>query len=168
LRQPSELWRACALLPYTPRAVSLPRQLDPGFASTDDIMAAASITRTTVKTWQDLGFLPVPLKISLGMAGGVFNRYPAWAVDRARFVAEKRAAGFTYDEVRAMLAKQDAQEARKAKAEPAKAEPAKAEPAKAEPAKAAPAKKAKAEPAKATVTAIKPAKGKASKTGGRR
>ena len=73
--------------------MSLPRQLDPGFASTDDIMAAASITRTTVKTWQDMGFLPVPLKVSLGMAGGVFNRYPAWAVPRARFIAEKRAAG---------------------------------------------------------------------------
>ena len=98
--------------------MTLPRQLDPAFASTDDIMAAASITRSTVKTWEHMGLLPAPLKISLGMGGGVFNRYPAWAVERARFVAEKRAAGFTYDEVRAMLAKMEAQEARKPKAEP--------------------------------------------------
>ena len=100
---------------YTPAPVSLPRKLDPAFATTDDIMVAASITRSTVKVWAELGLLPPPLKMSLGMAGGVFNRYPAWAVDRARFVAEKRAAGFTYDEIRAMLA---AQEAREAKAPP--------------------------------------------------
>ena len=100
---------------YTPAPVSLPRKLDPAFATTDDIMVAASITRSTVKVWAELGLLPPPLKMSLGMAGGVFNRYPAWAVDRARFVAEKRAAGFTYDEIRALLA---AQEAREAKAPP--------------------------------------------------
>jgi len=144
---------------YTRRALSLPRQLDPAFASTDDIMAAASITRSTVKTWQDMGFLPEPLKISLGMAGGVFNRYPAWAVDRARFVAEKRAAGFTYDEVRAMLAKQDAQEARMAKTQP---------PAAAKAPKVADAKPPKAADAKATDA--KPPKAPAKKTarGGRR
>ena len=104
--------------------MTLPRQLDPAFASTDDIMAAASITRSTVKTWEHMGLLPVPLKISLGMGGGVFNRYPAWAVERARFIAEKRAAGFTYDEVRAMLAKMEAQEGRKGNARPEQAEPA--------------------------------------------
>ncbi len=93
---------------YTPAPVSLPRKLDPAFATTDEIMVAASITRSTVKVWAELGLLPPPLKMSLGMAGGVFNRYPAWAVDRARFVAEKRAAGFTYDEIRAMLAAQEA------------------------------------------------------------
>lgn len=96
--------------------MSLPRKLDPAFATTDDIMAAASITRSTVKVWSDLGLLPPPIKMSLGMAGGVFNRYPAWAVDRARFVAVKRTAGFTYDEIRALLASLEAQEAREAKA----------------------------------------------------
>lgn len=127
-------------MPYTPRDVSLPRQLDPAFASTDDIMAAASITRSTVKTWQDMGFLPPPLKVSLGMAGGVFNRYPSWAVERARFVAEKRAAGFTYDEVRAMLAKMDAEANRKARAaspQPNAVVDAAAKPAKPKPSKAA-------------------------------
>lgn len=114
----------------------LPRQLDPGFASTDDIMAAAGITRTTVKTWQDMGFLPVPLKVSLGMGGGVFNRYPAWAVPRARFVAEKRSAGFTYDEIRVMLAKADAEAARKPKPPKPAAEPEPTKPAKARASKA--------------------------------
>ena len=88
-------------------------------------MTAASITRSTVKTWQDMGLLPVPLKVSLGLGGGVFNRYPAWAVDRARFIADKRAAGFTFDEVRAMLAKMEAQEARKARPKEQQAEPTK-------------------------------------------
>jgi DNA-binding transcriptional MerR regulator len=140
--------------------LSLPRHLDPAFASTDDLMAAASITRSTVKTWQDLGFLPPPLKISLGMAGGVFNRYPAWAVDRARFVAEKRAAGFTYDEVLAMLPKQEAHEARMARAQaPAATKSAKAA---AKPTK--PATKpaaAEAKPAKAAAKSAKPAKAEA-------
>ena len=97
-----------------------------------DASAAAGITRSTVKTWQDMGFLPVPLKVSLGMGGGVFNRYPAWAVPRARFVAEKRSAGFTYDEIRVMLAKADAEASRKPKTAPKpEAEEAKAPKAKA-------------------------------------
>ena len=101
---------------YTRRAVTITRSLDPAFVSTDDIMAAAGIARRTVSVWVEMGFLPPPLKVSLGQPGGVFNRFPAHAAERARFVAAKRAAGFTYDEVRAMLAEMDAQEARKAKA----------------------------------------------------
>ncbi len=127
--------RGCARALYS-AAVPLPRQLDPGFASTDDIMAAASITRSTVKTWQDMGFLPVPLKVSLGMGGGVFNRYPAWAVPRARFVAEKRSAGFTYDEIRVMLAKADAEASRRPKTPKPEAEAEPAKPAKARAGKA--------------------------------
>jgi DNA-binding transcriptional MerR regulator len=96
---------------YTPASVPLPRNLDPAFATTDDIMAAASITRSTVKVWAELGLLPQPIKMSLSRAGGVFNRYPARAVEQARFVAEKRAAGFTYDEIRVMLASLAAQAA---------------------------------------------------------
>lgn len=102
--------------PYTRPAVTITRSLDPAFVSTDDIMAAAGIARRTVSVWVEMGFLPAPLKVSLGQPGGVFNRFPAHAAERARFIAAKRAAGFTYDEVRAMLAEMDAQEARKAKA----------------------------------------------------
>jgi DNA-binding transcriptional MerR regulator len=85
--------------------------------STDDIMAAAGIARRTVAVWVEMGFLPPPLKVSLGI-GGVFNRFPAYAAERARFVAAKRAAGFTYDEVRVMLAEMDAQEAARPRRSP--------------------------------------------------
>jgi len=108
--------------------VAIHRNLDPAFASTDDIMAAAGVARRTVQVWVESGFLPPPLKVSLGMPGGVFNRFPVWAVERARFIAAKRAGGFTNDEVQVMLDKMDADEIRKAKAEgrppnvPAKAE----------------------------------------------
>lgn len=101
--------------PYTRWAVPAARDLDPTFVSTDDIMAAAGVARRTVAVWVEMGFLPPPLKVSLGIRG-VFNRFPAYAAERARFIAAKRAGGFTYDEVRVMLAEMDAQEARKAKA----------------------------------------------------
>lgn len=101
--------------PYTGRAVAINRNLDPAFASTDDLMAAAGIARRTVSVWVEMGLLPEPQKVSLGMPGGVFNRFPAWAVERARFIAEKRAGGFTNDEVRVMLTEIDAQEARQAR-----------------------------------------------------
>ncbi|PCC73224.1 hypothetical protein SAMN02745121_03049 [Nannocystis exedens] len=71
-------------------------------------MAAAGVARRTVSTWVALGLLPAPTKVSLGSPGGVFNRFPAWAVDRARYVARQRAAGFTIEEVLAMLAELDA------------------------------------------------------------
>jgi hypothetical protein len=52
--------------PYTRRAVPAARSLDPAFVSTDDIMAAAGIARRTVSVWVEMGFLPPPLKVSLG------------------------------------------------------------------------------------------------------
>lgn len=73
-------------------------------------MKAAGVTRQTVNTWVSLGLLPAPTKVSQGSPGGVFNRFPAWAVDRARFVAQRRAAGFTIDEVLEMLAELDARQ----------------------------------------------------------
>ena len=78
------------------------RSLDPAFVSTDDIMAAAGIARRTVSVWVEMGFLPPPLKVSLGIRG-VFNRFPAYAADRARFISAKRAGRFTFGEVRVML-----------------------------------------------------------------
>lgn len=71
-------------------------------------MKAAGITRRTVTNWVALGLLPAPTKVSLGSPGGVFNRFPAWAVERARYVSQRRAAGFTIAEVLAMLARLDA------------------------------------------------------------
>jgi len=37
------------------------------------------------------------------IAGGVFTRFPAWAIERARFVVKKRAEGLSTAEVRSML-----------------------------------------------------------------
>ncbi|WAS91935.1 hypothetical protein [Nannocystis punicea] len=48
--------------------------------------------------------------MSQGSPGGVFNRFPAWAIDRARFVAQRRAAGYTTVKVLAMLAELDARQ----------------------------------------------------------
>jgi len=87
-----------------------PRNLDPSFATTEDIMNAAGITRKTVAAWVACGFLPTPIRVSQGTVGGVFNRFPAWAVERARFVAQRRAAGFTQDEILEMLAELDARQ----------------------------------------------------------
>src|SRR5690606_3021670 len=61
-------------------AVTPPRNIDPAFATTEDVMNAAGITRQTVNTWVTQGLLPAPTKVSLGSPGGVFNRFPAWAI----------------------------------------------------------------------------------------
>ncbi len=98
-------------------AVAIRRNLDPAFVTTDDIMAAAGVARRTVQVWVEIGLLPPPQKVSLGMPGGVFNRFPAWVAERARFIAAKRSGGFTNEEVQAMLDKMDAEEARKARTE---------------------------------------------------
>ncbi|PCC73228.1 hypothetical protein SAMN02745121_03045 [Nannocystis exedens] len=87
-----------------------PRNLDPAFATTEDIMKAAGIAKKTVTTWVEYGFLPAPTRVSLGPSGGAFNRFPAWAVERARFVAQRRAAGFTHAEILEMLAELDARQ----------------------------------------------------------
>jgi DNA-binding transcriptional MerR regulator len=90
--------------------VTPPRNIDPAFATTEDIMKAAGIARHTVGNWVAQGLLPAPTKVSLGQPGGVFNRFPAWAVDRARFIAQRRAAGYTVAEVLEMLAELDARQ----------------------------------------------------------
>ncbi|MCY1068048.1 MerR family transcriptional regulator [Nannocystis sp. RBIL2] len=89
-----------------------PRRLDPAFATTEDIVRAAGVTRRTVAAWVAQGLLPAPTKVSQGSPGGVFNRFPAWAVERARYIAHRRAAGFTTAEVLAALAERDANQGR--------------------------------------------------------
>ena len=92
------------------------RKLAVKFATTQDLMDAAGVQRRTIWVWIQRGLLPMPVMISQGHPGGTFNRFPASALGAARFIAAKRAGGFTYDEVRVMLAEMDKQEARKAKA----------------------------------------------------
>jgi DNA-binding transcriptional MerR regulator len=100
--------------------MTLPRNIDPAFATTEDIMKAAGIARQTVHVWISQGLLPTPTRVSLGSPGGVFNRFPAWAVDRARFIAQRRAAGYTVAEVLEMLAELDARQGLPTQARPNK------------------------------------------------
>lgn len=86
------------------------RKLALGFASTDDLMAAAGCARRTITVWMEMGLLPRPTKVSQGSPGGVFNRFPAWTIERVRFIAEKRAGGYTYEEVLDMIAEQEARD----------------------------------------------------------
>ena len=73
-------------------------------------MKAAGISSQTVAAWVACGYLPAPTRVSQGPPAGAFNRFPAWAVERARFVAQRRTAGFTRDEILEMLAEMDARQ----------------------------------------------------------
>lgn len=97
------------------------RTLAPGFATTEDLMFAADCTRRTIAVWMNMGLLPRATRVSLGSVGGMFNRYPSWAIERARFIAAKRKEGYTYEEVRAMV---DEQEIRSRGGSPAERAPA--------------------------------------------
>ncbi|MBZ5713011.1 hypothetical protein [Nannocystis pusilla] len=81
------------------------------FATTADIVKAAGITSQVVADWVRYGYLPAPTRISLGPHGGMCNRFPSWAVERARFVAQRRQAGYSRDEILAMLAELDKRQA---------------------------------------------------------
>ncbi len=81
--------------------MALQRYIDPAYATTYDIMTAAGVARRTVQVWVEIGLLPTPRKVVI--AGGRFTRFPAWAVERARFVAKKRTEGFTIEEVRSSI-----------------------------------------------------------------
>ena len=91
-------------------ARTVARTLAPGFATTEDVMVAANCSRRTIAVWTRLGLLPEPRRVSLGNPGGMFNRYPAWAIERARLVAQRRKDGYTYDEIRVMLAEHETRE----------------------------------------------------------
>lgn len=75
------------------------RIVDPAFCTTQDVMEAAGVSTLTVRNWVERGLLPKPTKVSLGYPLGVFNRFPAWAIMRARFIAAKRRDGLTLDEI---------------------------------------------------------------------
>lgn len=75
------------------------RQLDPAFASTQEVAeAAGGVTTHTLRRWCEKGALPEPTRT--GIAGaGTHNRWPAWAVLRARWVRSMLDAGHTLDEI---------------------------------------------------------------------
>ena len=79
------------------------RRLSPEFSTTQDLMDAAGVSRRTIWVWIGLGLLDEPVKVSQGNPGGVFNRFPAAAVERARFIAAKRLEGYLHEEIKAMI-----------------------------------------------------------------
>lgn len=81
---------------------------DPNYAYTEDLMEAGGVTRLTIVSWLKAGLLPTPESVPTGGPGGHAHRYPAWAVERARFIGAKRRAGYTKEEIREMLREQDA------------------------------------------------------------
>ncbi|MBL9101548.1 MAG: MerR family transcriptional regulator [Myxococcales bacterium] len=81
--------------------MALQRDVDPAHPTTDDVMAAAGVARRTVQVWVERGLLPAPRRVVI--AGVVFTRFPAWAIERARFVVKQRAEGLSTAEVRSML-----------------------------------------------------------------
>ena len=79
------------------------RRLNVEFATTQDIMDAADVSRRTVWLWIGRGLLPTPTMVSQGSPGGTFNRFPAEALPAARFIAAKRDEGLPLDEIKALL-----------------------------------------------------------------
>ena len=87
------------------------RKLDVEFATTQDLMEAASVKRRTIWVWIQRGLLPTPMMISQGHPGGTFNRFPASARGVARFIAAKRDEGLSLDEIKELIeAEADAQD----------------------------------------------------------
>ena len=77
----------------------MPRQLNPAFASTEEVAeAAGGVTTHTLRRWCDKGALPEPTRTGVAR-GGTYNRWPAWAVERARWVRKMLNEGYTLDEV---------------------------------------------------------------------
>lgn len=74
---------------------------DSSTVTTQDIVEAVGISRRTVSVWVNLGFLPPPRRVPID--SGFADFFPHWAITRARFVMEKRSAGFTHEQVLAML-----------------------------------------------------------------
>jgi DNA-binding transcriptional MerR regulator len=81
--------------------------MDPGFASMEDVMAAAGASARTIRNWMDRGLVPTPTKVSLGYPNGVFNRFPAYACEQVRFIAAMRAEGLSFDEIKVLVAARD-------------------------------------------------------------
>lgn len=87
--------------------MAAPPKLDPMFVTTDALVAAGGVTAITIHAWVKAGLLPEPRLVSSGSPGGLINIYPAWAVERARFIREKRQGGHTLEEVRALVEAMD-------------------------------------------------------------
>jgi len=80
-----------------------PRTHDPLTVDAATIQERVGISRLTLLRWYQAGLLPAPERVSEGRPGGLSNRWPAWVVERARFVKEKWIAGHTLDEIKVLI-----------------------------------------------------------------
>lgn len=74
----------------------------PEFATTDDLVQITGLTAETMYDWADKGLLPAPEVVSDGRRG-IKARWPAQALERARFVMAKREF-YTLAEIAEMVA----------------------------------------------------------------
>ncbi|MDC0676083.1 MerR family transcriptional regulator [Nannocystis radixulma] len=81
-----------------PRTKPLPK-----IATTDDLVRITGLTSVTMYDWADKGLLPAPEVVSDG-SRGIKARWPFEALERARFVMQKRAEMHTLPEIAAMIA----------------------------------------------------------------
>jgi len=69
------------------------------FATTQEVAAAAGeVHRDTLRRWCKMTLLPEPTIISRGR-GGVFSRWPGWAVERAAWIHHQVQTGYTLPEI---------------------------------------------------------------------
>lgn len=83
------------------------RKLDPSFATMADIMEAAGMTRRTIRVWIEKGCITKPIKVSHGYPDGIFNRFPAHALEQVRFILAMREQGVSLDEIAALVQARD-------------------------------------------------------------
>lgn len=73
-----------------------------GFVTTAQVRAAAGISAATAHRWSKAGLLPPYERIHRGRHGQ-FARWPAHAVEQARWVKKKLGELLSFDEIRALL-----------------------------------------------------------------
>lgn len=81
--------------------VPRPKNL-PTFATTDDLMKITGLSRSAMYDWADQGLLPAPEVVSDG-SRGIKARWPAAALERARFVMAKKAELLSLAEIRELV-----------------------------------------------------------------
>lgn len=72
------------------------------FVATAQVCEAAGISPATAHRWSKAGLLPPYERIHRGRHGQ-FARWPAYAVEQARWVKKKIGELFSFDEIRALL-----------------------------------------------------------------
>lgn len=74
----------------------------PRFATNEELIAITGLQRQSLRLWVLRGLLPQPTLFSDGR-DGVRTRWPASAIERARFVMKMRAQGHKLDEIAELI-----------------------------------------------------------------